>query len=150
MKKYKSFRAGVLLPTNGVFFFLFSFICSEENCFAGFLVIFLSRDKREKHAEKHCMNKIMDLRFYLLFITILLTAVSSLYVSKTKIKTKEIPTKLFTFVQEHEIIFQHIQGGYRLRKDPKFQVNQVSKVVTARTQIHIHMKFMFRHKFPSL
>lgn len=92
----------------------------------------------------------MDLRFYLLFITILLTAVSSQYVSKTKIKTKEIPTKLFKFVQEHEIIFQHIQGGYRLRKDPKFQVNQVSKVVTARTHIHIHIKFMFRHTFPSL
>ena len=96
------------------------------------------------------MNKIMDLRFYLLFITILLTAVSSLYVSKTKIKTKEIPTKLFKFVQEHEIIFQHIQGSNRLRKKLKFQVTQVSKVVTARTHIHIHIKFMFRHTFPSL
>jgi len=92
----------------------------------------------------------MDLRFYLLFITILLTAVSSLYVSKTKIKTKEIPTKLFKFDQEHEIIFQNTQGSNWLRKKPKFQVTQVSKVVTARTHIHIHIKFMFRHKFPSL
>lgn len=48
----------------------------------------------------------MDVRFYLLFITILLTAVSSPYVSKTKIKTKEIPTKLLKFDQEHEIIFK--------------------------------------------
>ena len=90
------------------------------------------------------------MRFYLLFITILLTAVSSLDVLKTKIKAKEIPTKLFKLDQEHEIIFQNIRGSNRLRKKLKFHVTQVSNVVTVRTHIHIHIKFMFRQKFPSL